>query len=106
MSVDIAHIILYIAFRAHYLDAKSLNELGMYMPRGNPLGCFVVKNKASREQFDEETPNAPPGECIRQCSPSEHLQKDCTCTPPGDHSVISCREELVSNISEQEVSLY
>nr|KAG5697267.1 hypothetical protein BaRGS_031263 [Batillaria attramentaria] len=28
--------------RAHCLDSKSLTQYGVYMPRNNPLGCFVV----------------------------------------------------------------
>ncbi len=33
--------------RAHHVDAKSLSEYGVYMPRGNPQSCFVMERSAS-----------------------------------------------------------
>ncbi|KAK7091084.1 uncharacterized protein [Littorina saxatilis] len=31
--------------RAHHLDSKSLTQYGVYMPRDNPLGCFVIGHR-------------------------------------------------------------
>ena len=52
-----------LLYRAHYLDAKSIEEYGVYMPRDNPTACFVVKSPPQRHMSDEYdmTPATPPG---------------------------------------------
>ncbi|KAL8598922.1 hypothetical protein ACOMHN_015501 [Nucella lapillus] len=36
--------------RAHCLDSKSLLRHGVYMPRHNPLGCFVITDRTERDE--------------------------------------------------------
>ena len=51
-------------FRAHCLDSKSVMEHGVYMPRGNPLGCFITRDRLREEEEEEDLPATPPGGCL------------------------------------------
>ena len=61
LILESLHIVVLHFFRAHYLDAKSVTEFGVYMPRGNPMGCFVVKSPPTRADDRDNTPATPPG---------------------------------------------
>lgn len=44
------------------MDVKSFNVYGVYMPRSNPLDCFMSGPAMSRlRERNEESPGAPPG---------------------------------------------
>ncbi|XP_063430506.1 uncharacterized protein LOC134712676 isoform X2 [Mytilus trossulus] len=47
--------------RARLMDVKSFNVYGVYMPRSNPLDCFMSGPAMSRlRERNEESPGAPP----------------------------------------------
>lgn len=43
--LGVANISLCSLFRAHCLDARSLTQYGVYLPRCNPLGWFVLEQR-------------------------------------------------------------
>ena len=57
--------------RAHCLDAKSLLEQGVYMPRNNPLGCFVIPKSARRDR-PHTAPSAAPASPASVVSESDN----------------------------------
>ncbi|XP_076435818.1 uncharacterized protein LOC143275525 isoform X2 [Babylonia areolata] len=45
--------------RAHYVDSKCLSQHGVYMPRHNPLACFVLPHKADGLDTSSAPPDSP-----------------------------------------------
>ncbi|XP_076453806.1 uncharacterized protein LOC143288975 [Babylonia areolata] len=70
--------------RAHCLDSKSLTRHGVYMPRGNPLGCFVIGDTKAEHDLSARNNDSPRSETgsARAASSSSSSRPP----QPGDQS--------------------
>ena len=57
-------VLCILGTRAHCLDAKSMLEHGVYMPRDNPLACFIMKRGEQSLHTHHEDGGPPPGGSI------------------------------------------